>query len=103
MDNKTKGKDYIIFAKSSEVKSKWMDAFRREKERVAQDKASGIAGSGSGVHKGSHTLSLCVCRVQRVSKDEESCSCPLFVHRRCRQRRQEEKEFQQETSPQGHW
>jgi Rho guanine nucleotide exchange factor 4 len=45
MDNKTKGKDYIIFAKSSEVKSKWMDAFRREKERVAQDKASGFSVS----------------------------------------------------------
>ena len=59
MDNKTKGKDYIIFAKSPEVKSKWMDAFRREKERVAQDKASGIADSGSGVHQGSHAPSVC--------------------------------------------
>ncbi|CAI8028598.1 Rho guanine nucleotide exchange factor 4 [Geodia barretti] len=45
MDNKTKGKDYIIFSKSPEVKSKWMDAFRREKERVAQDKASGFSVS----------------------------------------------------------
>ena len=42
MDNQAKGKDYIIFAKSSEVKSKWMDAFQREKDRVAQDKESGL-------------------------------------------------------------
>ena len=41
MDNEAKGKDYIIFAKSPEIKSKWMDAFRREQERVAQDRATG--------------------------------------------------------------
>lgn len=52
MDNKAKGKDYIIFAKSAEVKSKWMDAFQREKDRVAQDKATGTAGSTSVGVKG---------------------------------------------------
>lgn len=41
MDNQTKGKEYIIFAKSAEIKTKWMDAFHREKERVAQDRSSG--------------------------------------------------------------
>ena len=41
MDNEAKGKDYIIFAKSPEIKSKWMDAFRREQERVAQDRTTG--------------------------------------------------------------
>ena len=52
MDNKAKGKDYIIFAKSPEVKSKWMDAFQREKDRVAQDKATGTAGFTSAGVKG---------------------------------------------------
>ena len=42
MDNKAKGKDYIIFAKSPEVKMKWMEAFQREKERVAQDRDTGM-------------------------------------------------------------
>ena len=41
MDNQAKGKDYVIYAKSPEVKMKWMEAFRKEKERVAQDKDSG--------------------------------------------------------------
>ena len=54
MDNQAKGKDYIIFAKSAEVKSKWMDAFKREKDRVAQDRESGWLNN-------SVCLGLCAC------------------------------------------
>ena len=41
MDNRTKGKDYVIYAKTSEAKEKWMDAFERARERVREDRENG--------------------------------------------------------------
>ena len=41
MENWAKGKDYIIYAKAAKAKMKWIDAFQRQRERVAEDKGKG--------------------------------------------------------------
>ena len=41
MNNDTKDKWYVIFAKSPEEKQQWMEAFKRERERVMEDEEKG--------------------------------------------------------------
>jgi hypothetical protein len=43
MNNSNKdGKWYILFAKTPHMKVDWMDAFRRERQQVLDDKANGF-------------------------------------------------------------
>lgn len=41
MHNKSKDKWYIIYAKTSDVKKGWMDAFQQERRRVHEDSDKG--------------------------------------------------------------
>lgn len=41
MNNQAKDKWYIIYAKSPEIKQQWMEAFKREREKVKEDEEKG--------------------------------------------------------------
>ena len=41
LNNKTKDKWYIIYAKTPESKQEWMEAFDRERQRVKEDEEKG--------------------------------------------------------------
>jgi len=41
MNNIAKDKWIVIFAKNSEIKKQWMDAFQRERDRVKEDMEKG--------------------------------------------------------------
>ena len=49
MNNEAKDKWYVIYAKSLEEKLEWMEAFKRERERVKEDEErGGWVGVGGG-------------------------------------------------------
>ncbi len=53
MHNEAKDKWYVIYAKTAELKAKWMDAFRRERERVREDEEkSELQGWAEGRREG---------------------------------------------------
>ena len=52
MNNKSKDKWYIIYAKTAEVKKEWMDAFQKERKRVQDDcdKGTQILDCSNKIH-----------------------------------------------------
>lgn len=42
INNVNKDKWYTLFAKSAQVKEEWMDAFKRERQRVDEDRQKGM-------------------------------------------------------------